>query len=49
MKPEDPPPGFDWDMWLRAARVPPYQYNIAPLQLPLVEDYSSQMGNGGVH
>jgi predicted dehydrogenase len=49
MKPEDPPPGFDWDMWLGPRASRPYQYNIAPYTFRWWKDYSSQMGNWGVH
>jgi predicted dehydrogenase len=49
MKPEDPPPGFDWDMWLGPRAFRPYQYNIAPYCFRWWKDYSSQMGNWGVH
>ena len=49
MKPEDPPPGFDWDLWLGPRALRPYQYNIAPYRFRWWKDYSSQMGNWGVH
>jgi predicted dehydrogenase len=49
MKPEDPPPGFDWDAWLGPRASRPYQYNIAPYCFRWWKDYSSQMGNWGVH
>ena len=49
MKPEGPPPGFDWDMWLGPRAFRPYQYNIAPYCFRWWKDYSSQMGNWGVH
>lgn len=45
----DPPPGFDWDMWLGPRAKIPYQYNIAPYKFRWWSDYSSQMGNWGVH
>jgi predicted dehydrogenase len=48
-KPEDPPPGFDWDLWLGPRASRPYQYNIAPYRFRWWKDYSSQMGNWGVH
>ncbi len=47
--PEDPPPGFDWDLWLGPRPARPYQYNIAPYYFRWWKDYSSQMGNWGVH
>jgi predicted dehydrogenase len=49
MKPEAPPPGFDWDMWLGPRASRPYQFNIAPYRFRWWKDYSSQMGNWGVH
>jgi predicted dehydrogenase len=49
LKAEDPPPGFDWDMWLGPRPHRPYQYNIAPYYFRWWQDYSSQMGNWGVH
>jgi predicted dehydrogenase len=49
MKPEDPPPGFDWDFWLGPRAYRPHQYNIAPYRFRWWKDYSSQMGNWGVH
>jgi len=49
MKAEDPPADFDWDMWLGPRAKIPYQYNIAPYSFRWWKDYSSQMGNWGVH
>lgn len=48
-KPDDPPAGFDWDMWLGPRAKIPYQYNIAPYKFRWWSNYSSQMGNWGVH
>jgi len=48
-KPEDPPAGFDWDMWLGPRPYRPYQYNIAPYKFRWWKSYSSQNGNWGVH
>lgn len=48
-KPEDPPPGFNWDMWLGPRAKRSYQFNIAPYKFRWWQDYSSQMGNWGVH
>ncbi len=48
-KGEKPPGGFDWDMWLGPRAKIPYQYNIAPYKFRWWKDYSSQMGNWGVH
>lgn len=49
MGPETPPADFDWDMWLGPRAYRPYQYNIAPYRFRWWSDYSSQMGNWGVH
>lgn len=49
MNPEKPPKDFDWDMWLGPRAFRPYQYNIAPYMFRWWGDYSSQMGNWGVH
>ena len=49
MKPENPPDNFDWDMWLGPRSFRPYQYNIAPYMFRWWHEYSSQMGNWGVH
>lgn len=49
MKPEEPPKNFNWDMWLGPRAYRPYQYNIAPYKFRWWSDYSSQMGNWGVH
>ncbi len=48
-KPADPPPGFNWDMWIGPRAYRPYQYNIAPYKFRWFGDFSSQMGNWGVH
>ncbi len=49
LKPEQPPKDLNWDMWLGPRAVRPYQYNIAPYMFRWWSDYSSQMGNWGVH
>jgi len=49
MKSEQPPKDFNWDMWLGPRATRPYQYNIAPYMFRWWSDYSSQMGNWGVH
>ncbi len=46
---EAPPSDFNWDMWLGPRAYRPYQYNIAPYKFRWWSDYSSQMGNWGVH
>ena len=46
---EEPPADFNWDMWLGPRAMRPYQYNIAPYYFRWWKDYSSQMGNWGVH
>lgn len=48
-KAEEPPRDFEWDMWLGPRAYRPYQYNIAPYKFRWWSDYSSQMGNWGVH
>lgn len=49
LKPEAPPADFNWDMWLGPRANRPYQYNMAPYMFRWWSDYSSQMGNWGVH
>jgi len=49
LKPEQPPKDLNWDMWLGPRAFRPYQYNIAPYMFRWWSDYSSQMGNWGVH
>jgi predicted dehydrogenase len=49
MKPEQPPKDFNWNLWLGPRPFRPYQYNIAPYRFRWWDDYSSQMGNWGVH
>jgi predicted dehydrogenase len=49
MKPETPPKNLNWDMWVGPREFRPYQYNIAPYKFRWWSDYSSQMGNWGVH
>jgi len=49
LKPEPPPKDFNWDLWLGPRAMRPYQYNIAPYMFRWWSDYSSQMGNWGVH
>jgi len=49
LNPEQPPEGLNWDMWLGPRSVRPYQYNIAPYFFRWWSQYSSQMGNWGVH
>lgn len=49
MKQEQPPKDLNWDMWLGPRAFRPYQYNIAPYMFRWWIDYSSQMGNWGVH
>ena len=46
---EKPPQDLDWDMWLGPRPYRPYQYNIAPYYFRWWKDYSTQMGNWGVH
>lgn len=49
MQPEPPPKGLNWDMWLGPRAARPYQYNMAPYFFRWWSDFSSQMGNWGVH
>ncbi len=49
LKAEQPPKDFNWDMWLGPRASRPYQYNIAPYMFRWWSDFSSQMGNWGVH
>ncbi len=49
MKPEDPPADLNWDMWLGPRAYRPYQFNIHPYKFRWWNEYSSQMGNWGVH
>jgi predicted dehydrogenase len=49
LQPEQPPKDLNWDMWLGPRAYRPYQYNIAPYMFRWWSDYSSQMGNWGVH
>lgn len=49
LKSEVPPKDFDWDMWLGPRAKRDYQYNIAPYYFRWWKEYSSQMGNWGVH
>jgi len=49
MNPEAPPEDFNWDMWLGPRAFVPYRYNIAPYAFRWWSDYSSQIGNWGVH
>ena len=44
-----PPKGFDWDKWLGPRAFRPYKYTIAPYYFRWHGDFSSQMGNWGVH
>ena len=47
--PEEPPGDLDWDKWLGPRPRVPYRYNMAPYRFRWWRDYSSQMGNWGVH
>ncbi|HWS01754.1 MAG TPA: Gfo/Idh/MocA family oxidoreductase [Prolixibacteraceae bacterium] len=49
LKAEQPPKDFNWDMWLGPRASRPYQYNLAPYMFRWWGDFSSQMGNWGVH
>lgn len=45
----EPPAHLDWDMWLGPRAKRPYQDNIAPYKFRWWQQYSSQLGNWGVH
>jgi predicted dehydrogenase len=47
--PADPPANLDWDTWVGPRPERPYQYNLAPYFFRWWSDFSSQMGNWGVH
>ena len=44
-----PPKTLDWDMWLGPRQERPFNQNIAPYKFRWWQQYSSQMGNWGVH
>ena len=44
-----PVEGLDWEMWLGPRAARDYQSNIMPYKFRWWRDYSSQMGNWGVH
>lgn len=48
-QPTAPPKALDWNLWLGPRASRPYQANIAPYKFRWWRDYSSQMGNWGVH
>jgi predicted dehydrogenase len=45
----EPPADLDWDLWLGPRPYRPYQDNICPYKFRWWKNYSSQMGNWGVH
>lgn len=47
--PCDPPKGMDWNAWLGPRAYRPYKYTIAPYYFRWHPDFSSQVGNWGVH
>ncbi|MEO1618512.1 MAG: Gfo/Idh/MocA family oxidoreductase [Planctomycetota bacterium] len=49
VKPSAPPKTLDWDMWLGPRAEREYQDNITPYKFRWWQQYSSQMGNWGVH
>lgn len=44
-----PPEGLNWDLWLGPRAYRPFNENIAPYKFRWWSDYSSQLGNWGVH
>jgi len=49
VQPSAPPEDLDWDMWLGPRAERPYQENITPYKFRWWQQYSSQIGNWGVH
>jgi len=49
MPAEEPPEDLDWNAWLGPREWRPYQGNIHPYRFRWWGDYSSQVGNWGVH
>ena len=48
--PDMPPPkGMDWERWIGPRQMRPYRYTTAPYYFRWHPDFSSQMGNWGVH
>ena len=47
--PCEPPKGFDWNSWLGPRAYRPYKYTTAPYFFRWHVDFSSQVGNWGVH
>jgi predicted dehydrogenase len=45
----NPPSDLDWDMWIGPRAMRPYRETIAPYKFRWWSDYSSQIGNWGVH
>ncbi len=48
-KPVAPPSELGWDTWLGPRPLRPYQDNIAPYKFRWWHEFSSQIGNWGVH
>jgi len=49
MADSEPPDDLDWDMWLGPRAFRPYRANITPYKFRWWKNYSSQLGNWGVH
>ena len=48
--PDMPPPkGMQWEKWIGPRQMRPYRYTTAPYYFRWHPDFSSQMGNWGVH
>ena len=47
--PCEPPKGMDWDKWLGPRAYRPYKYTTAPYYFRWHTEFSSQVGNWGVH
>lgn len=48
-EPSSPPEDLDWEMWIGPQQMRTFQDNIAPYKFRWWKDYSSQLGNWGVH
>ena len=48
-QPSEPPEDLDWDFWIGPQKMRSYQDNITPYKFRWWKEYSSQIGNWGVH
>jgi len=49
VRPSAPPDTLDWDLWLGPRAYRPFQETIHPYRFRWWDEYSSQVGNWGVH